>query len=95
LGLPVAQQVKNPPVSAGDTKDVGLVPGSVQSPGGGKGNPFQYSCLKNPMDRGAWWATVQRVAKSQTLLSNYAESLLYARHCSKGFTLLIYVISNH
>ena len=91
----MAQQVKNPPVSTADTRDVGLVPESVQCPG--KGNPLQYSCLKNPMDRGAWWATVQRVAKSQTQLNNYAESFLYARYCSKGFTLLIYLIQiiNH
>ena len=70
----MAQPVKNPHVSTGDTRDMCLVPGSVQPPGGGKGNPLQYSCLKNPMDRGAWWATVQRVAKSQTQLSNYAEA---------------------
>ena len=57
---------------AGDTGDVGLIPGSGRSPGGGNGNPFQYSCLKNPMDKEAWWATVHRVAKSQTQLSMHA-----------------------
>ena len=46
--------------------DPGLIPGSGRSPGGGHGNPLQYSCLENPMDRGAWWAPVNRVAKSQT-----------------------------
>ena len=46
--------------------DAGLIPGSGRSPGGGHGNPLQYSCLENPMDRGAWWAEVHRVAKSQT-----------------------------
>ena len=57
--------VKNPPANAGDIRD-GLIPGSGRSPGGGNGNPFQYSCLENPMDRGTWWATVHGVAKSQT-----------------------------
>ena len=60
--------VKNSPVSAGDVRDMGLIPELGRSPGGGQCNPFQYSCLKNPMDRGAWWATVHRVAQSQTQL---------------------------
>ena len=58
--------VKNPPASVGDA---GLIPGSGRSPGEGNGNLLQYSCLKNFMERGAWWATVQGVAKSQTRLS--------------------------
>ena len=57
--------VKNPPTNAGDIRDVGSIPGSGRSPGGGHGNPLQYSCLEDPMDRGTWWATVHRVAKSQ------------------------------
>ena len=52
--------------------DVGSIPGSGRSPGGGNGNPFQSSCLENPMDRGAWQATVHGVAKSQTGLSDLA-----------------------
>ena len=56
--------VKNLPANAGDVRGVGSIPGSGRSPGGGNGNPFQYSCLKNPVDRGAWWATDQRVMKS-------------------------------
>jgi len=56
--------VKNPPTNAGN---VGLIAGLGRSPGGGHGNPLQYSCLENPMDRGAWWATV-RVAESWTQL---------------------------
>ena len=56
--------VKNLPANAGDTGDAGLIPGSGRYPGGGHGNPLQYSCLENPMDRGAWWATVHRVEKS-------------------------------
>ena len=56
--------------NAGDTGDAGLIPGLGRSPGEGNGNPFQYSCLENPIARGAWWATVQRVTKSQTRLSD-------------------------
>ena len=61
-------RVKNLPANAGDLRDVGLIPGSGRSPEGGKGNPLQYSCLENSMDRGAWWATVHGVSKSQTPL---------------------------
>ena len=56
--------VKNLPVNAGDMRDVGSVLGSGKSPGGDHGNPFQYSCLENPMDRRAWQAAVHRVTKS-------------------------------
>ena len=62
----MALVVKNPPANAGGIKDMGLIPGLGRSPGGGHGSPLQYSCLVNPMDRGAWWATVHRVAKSWT-----------------------------
>ena len=55
--------------NAGDAGDTVLIPGSEISPGEGNGNLLQYSCLENTMDRGAWWATVQRVVKSQTRLS--------------------------
>ena len=54
--------------------DVGLIPGSGRSPGGGSGNPLQYSCLGNPMDRGGWWTTVHGVAKSQTRLKRLSSS---------------------
>ena len=53
----VVLAVKNLPANAGDIRNAGLIPGSGISPGGGHGSPFQYSCLENPMDRGAWWAT--------------------------------------
>ena len=56
------------PASAEDIKDTGLTPELERSPGGGHGSPFQYACLENPMDRGAWWATVHGVAKSHTRL---------------------------
>ena len=60
--------VKNSPTNAGDIRDSGVIPGSGKSPGGGQGNPLQYSCLENPMDREAWKAIVHRVTKSQTRL---------------------------
>ena len=60
--------VKNSPANAGDIRVVGSIPGSGRSPGGSHGNPLQYSCLENPMDRGAWQATVHRVTKNQTQL---------------------------
>ena len=59
-------KAKNPPANAGDIRDAGSIPRSGRCPGGGHGNPLQYSCLENPMDRGAWQATVHRVAQSQT-----------------------------
>ena len=57
--------IKNPPANARNIRDMGLIPGSGRSLGGGHDNQLQYSCLENPMDRGAWKPTVQRVAKSQ------------------------------
>ena len=59
--------VKNLPANAGHIRDVGSIPGSGRSPGGGHGNPLQYACLEDPMDRGAWWATVHVVSKSQSM----------------------------
>ena len=55
--------VKNTPVGAEDARDAGLIPGLGRSPEGENGNPLQYSCLENPMDRGAWWAAVLGVAR--------------------------------
>ena len=62
----MAQLVKNPFANAGDTGDTGSIPGSGRSPGGGNGSPLQYSYLENPMNRGAWWATVHGITKSWT-----------------------------
>ena len=76
LGAPV---VKNPPANAGDSRDMGSIPGPEISPGEGNGNPCQYYCLENSMGRVAWQATVQRVAKSWTRLStqaNFSQSLI-------------------
>ena len=58
----------NPPASAGNARDAGSIPGLGRSPGEGNDNPLQYSCLKNLMNRGAWWAAVHGVTKSQTRL---------------------------
>ena len=66
--------VKNLPANAGDTRDVSSIPGLERSPGEGNGNPLQYSYLENPMDRGAWQATVRGVTKSQGQLSTHAQS---------------------
>ena len=65
--FPDDTKVKNPPASAGDADSI---PGSGISPGEGNGNPLQYSCLENPMDRGGWWVTIHGVTKSQTQLSS-------------------------
>ena len=62
----MALVVKNLPANARDVRDAGSIPESGRSPGGGHGNPLQYSCLENPMDRGAWWAMINSVSKSRT-----------------------------
>ena len=67
-GFQVSKLLKNTPAHEGDTRDVGSIPRLGRFPGGGHGNSAQYSCLENPMDRGAWWTIVPRVAQSQTQL---------------------------
>ena len=69
-GFPDNAMAKNLPANAGDARDVGSIPGLGRSSGEGNGNPFQYSRLENPMDRGAWQVAVHGVTKSQTLLSS-------------------------
>ena len=69
-GFPGCSVIKNPPANAGDARDAGSIPGWGRAPGGGNGNPLQYSCLRNSMDRGGWWAIVCRVTKSRTQLSD-------------------------
>ena len=64
MGFTGGPVVKSPPANEGATGDAGSIPGPGRSPGGGNGNPLQYSCLENPMDRGAWWATVHGSQKS-------------------------------
>ena len=90
MGFLGGAEVKNPPANAGDARDVGLILGLGKFPGGGTGNPLQYSCLKNAMDRGAWRATVYGVTKSWTRLTHYSS---YST-CPESFTwmnLLIFV----
>ena len=62
----IALVVKSLPANAGDLRDIGLIPESGRFPGEGNGNPLQYPCLENPMDRGVWWATVHGLSESQT-----------------------------
>ena len=69
--------VKNLPVNARDIRDIGLIPGSGRSSGGGSGNPLQYSCLENPMDRGAWQAKVYRASKSQTRMKQLSTRMMF------------------
>ena len=82
----MAQQVKKESTcNAGDTGDAGSIPGSGRSPGGGNGNPLQYSCLKNLTHRGVWQARIHGVAKSRTRLSTHA----LFQTCMKFFIMLI------
>ena len=62
-GFPGDLVVKNPPANSGNVRDTDSIHGSGRSPGEGNGSPFRYSCLENPMDRGAWWATVHGMAE--------------------------------
>ena len=79
--------VKNPPANAGDLRDTGWIPGWERSPGVGNGNLLQYSCLENPLDTGACWATVHRVAKSRTQLKQQ-NMYAFKISCSKNILLL-------
>ena len=71
MGFPVGSVVKNPPANAEDIRDEGSICGSGRSPGDGSDNPLWYSCLGNPMDRGAWGAIVHEVAKSWTPVKQF------------------------
>ena len=84
LGFLVAQRLKHLPVSACNVGDLGLIPWSGRSSGEGNGNPLQYSCLENPIDRGAWWAAVHGVAKSWTRLHFHFQCMFpcYSLHAS-------------
>ena len=70
MGFPDGTVVKNLSANAGDARNLGLIPGLGISPGEGNGNPLQYSCLKSPVDRGAWWAAVRGLTKTWTRLSD-------------------------
>ena len=81
-GFPGGSEVKT---SASNTGDLGSIPGSGRSPGEANDNPLQYSCLENPMDRGAWWATVHGVTKSRTRLSDFTLPYLTLNHPACGW----------
>ena len=99
----VSQVVKNPPTNAGNIRDVHLIPGSGKSPWGGQGNPLPHSCLENPMDRGAWWITVHRVAKSLTQLKRLSTHTCILTPCLEWvmtphrclFSLFEYILWEH
>ena len=74
---------RDSPATAGDAGDMDLIPGLGRAPGDGNGNPLQYSCLENLLDGGAWWATVHRVAKSRTQLSDF--TFTFSDFSIKGF----------
>ena len=71
MGFPGGSELACIAASACNAGDLGSIPGSGRSPGEGNGNPLQYSCLENPMDGGAWWATVHGITKSRTRLSDF------------------------
>ena len=77
MDFPAGSVGKESACSAGDAGDLGLIPGSGRPPGGGNGNPLQYSCLENPMDRGSWGATVHGAKKSQTRLRDWAHHSMW------------------
>ena len=99
MGFPGGSVVKNPPA---DTGDADSIPGSGRSPGERNGNPLQYSCLKNPMDRGAWWATVhgaQRVghdpATEQQQIAQFQQPLFFHLYPHSLLPLPYYFAGNH
>ena len=81
----VALVVKNLPASAGDLRDMGLIPGLGRFLGEGHGNPLQHSCLENLMDRGAWWVKVHWVAESQTQLNRLSTSIIFIYSSSENW----------
>ena len=92
-GFPGGTSGKEPACQCRRHRDVGLIPGSGRSPGGGHGNPLQYSCLENPMDRGAWQATVHGVTRSQTRLKQLSMHAHVETPWKYGVQPLNYVIS--
>ena len=91
MGFPGSSVVKNPLANKGAPGNAGLIPGLGRSPGGRNGNAHQYSCLENPMDIGAWWATIHEVAKSWTWLSVHTPVAILAFNR----VLRFHVLSRH
>ena len=77
MDFPAGTRIKNPPANAGDVRDASSIPGSERSPGGGHGNPLQYSYLENLMDRGAWWAYIVGHDYSD-LACNYFKPIIHS-----------------
>ena len=88
MGFPGESVVTNLPANAEDTGDVSSIPGSGRSPGEGNGNPLQYSCLENPMDRGTWWATSPRDHKELDTTQQLSTSTRERRLVNAGFFFL-------
>ena len=86
---PVAQLVKNPTVNAEDTRGMSFIPWLGRYPGKGNGNPLQYSCLENPMNRGVWQGTVHGVTKSRTPLSDWTTKKCFVVHLLLGCSFLL------
>ena len=93
VGFPAGSAVKILLANSGNTGAVGLSPRSGRSSGGGNSNPLQYSCLRNPTDRGAWWAPVHRVAKSRTWLSMHARTHTTLILCSSVCWKLVFILN--
>ena len=92
----VALTIKNPPAKAGGIRDMGLIPSQGRSPGEGNGNPLQYSCLENPMDKGAWGAIVHRVTKSQTWLKRLSiHACIFTYMKNDACSTLLFVTANN
>ena len=88
----VAQLVKNTPANAGDAGDSGSILGLGRAPGNGSSNPLQYSCLENPMDRGAWWASVHSVTKSRHSLATEepSEGYIVSLLITLGYDVMLF-----
>ena len=94
--FPGGAVVKSPPASAGDTRGVGSIPGWERCPGGGNGNPVQYSCLGNPINRGDWWAPVYGVAESDSTMQLSTHTMLALKVSWKVILCLLrYLVDFH
>ena len=87
--------VKNPPADEGDIRDVGSIPGSGRSPGGGHSNPLQNSCLENPMDRRAWWATVVSQSRTQLMMLSMHTHIRIPENKDSGVIICIVFYRAH
>ena len=91
----VALLVRNPPANVGAARDMGSIPGSGRSPGEWNGNPVQYSCMRNPTDRGTWWATVHGASKGQTRLSSWTSTRMWLTRTVNYMFYLYHLADRH